>query len=308
MPLDPRAERLLRMLSASAQDPQAETVEDRRRGLSSLTEMVGGASPEVAAVDMLACPGSVSGRLIPIRRYRPENAAPGAMLYLHGGGWVAGSLDTHDGVCRRLANASGRTVFAVDYRLAPEHPFPAGLEDAIAAIRWLQDEAATLDVAGDLVVAGDSAGGTLATAACLALPGARKPALLLLICPILDIATESASRRDFAEGYFLSQATLARDLADYIPAGADLSDPRLSPLHAMDLSALPPTLVQVAEFDPFRDEGLALVARLQAAGRPVTGALQPGMIHYFYAMPGAIPYADKALAEIGAAVREELDR
>jgi acetyl esterase/lipase len=306
MPLDPRAERLLRMLSASTDGPRAETTEDRRRGLASLAEMVGGAAPDMAAVDTLACPGPDGPA--PIRRYRPKNIAPGAILYLHGGGWVAGSLDTHDGVCRRLANASGRTVFAVDYRLAPEHPFPAGLKDAVAAIRWLQDEASALGVGRDLVVAGDSAGGTLAAAACLALPPARKPTLLLLICPILDIARESASRREYAKGYFLSRETLARDLADYAPPGADLADPRLSPLYADDLSALPPTQVHVAEFDPFRDEGLALAARLQAAGRPVTSTLHPGMIHYFYAMPGAIPYADKALTEIGTAVRTALER
>ncbi len=303
MPLDPRAQRLLHMLSASAQGPASQSVEDRRSGLASLTAMVGGEAPQMAAVDDLQAPGP--GGPMPVRRYRPLHAGDGAILFFHGGGWVAGSLDTHDGVCRRLAIASGCHVFAVEYRLAPEHPFPAGLDDAAAAIAWMAGAAGDFGVDPQkLVVAGDSAGGTLATAACLARPRGEPPiALLLLICPILDLAEESASRRAFAEGYFLSAATMAKDLADYTPKGADLRDPRLSPLHAIDLSPLPPTHIHVAEFDPFRDEGLAFAERLTAMGGETTATLHPGMIHYFYAMPGAIPYAETALAEIGAAVR-----
>ena len=299
------------MLSVSAGAAEAQSVDERRRGLAGLTASVGGEAPAVAAVDDLQAPGD-DGTLT-IRRYQPKDAGAGAMLFLHGGGWVAGSLDTHDGVCRRLANASGCQVFALDYRLAPEHPFPAGLRDVLAALRWLaaSAEAFRFDPA-KLVVAGDSAGGNLAAAACLLARDAGGPAIALqvLICPILDLAKESESRLTFEEGYFLSRATMDRDLADYLrgyPLGAcDLTDPRLSPLYAADLAGLPPTHIHVAEFDPFRDEGLAYAERLRRAGAPVSGTLHPGMIHYFYALPGAIPYAGTALEQIGAAVKTAL--
>jgi acetyl esterase len=299
------------MLSVSSGGGEAQNAGDRRRDLANLTASVGGAAAPVAAVDDLSMPGA-EGPLA-LRRYRPDDAGGGAILFLHGGGWVAGSLDTHDGVCRRLAAASGCQVFALDYRLAPEHPFPAALSDALAAVRWLAASAGALRFDPKmLVVAGDSAGGNLAAATCQMARGAGEPAiaLQLLICPILDPAKESASRAAFAEGYFLSRAAMARDLADYLPGhaggSADADDPRLSPLRAVDLSGLPPAYVHVAEFDPFRDEGLAYVARLKEAGVPVFETLHPGMIHYFYAMPGAIPYAETALQQIGAAVRAAL--
>ncbi len=307
MPLDPRVQRLLHMLSVSASENEAESIEDRRRGLASLTASVGGPAPAVALVEDLSMPGPTGA--LTLRRYRPDGASDGAILFLHGGGWVAGSLDTHDGVCRRLANASSCQVFALDYRLAPEHPFPAGLDDALAALRWLADQAPRLDFsAAKLVVAGDSAGGALAAAACLLARDEGGPAiaLQLLICPILDLAHEYESRKAFAQGYFLSRATMERDLADYLPPDVDLNDSRLSPLRAAALGGLPLTHVHVAEFDPFRDEGLAYAERLKAAGVTVSGKQHDGMIHYFYAMPGAIPYAETAMGKIGAAVRAAL--
>jgi acetyl esterase len=307
MPLDPRVQRLLHMLSASAGATRLETAEDRRRGLTSLTAAVGGEAPDMEIIEDLVM-SSPAGPL-PFRRYRPKNADQGAIIFFHGGGWVAGGLDTHDGVCRRLAQASGCQVFAIDYRLAPEHPFPAGLSDAVFAVERLGECARAYGFNPEkLVIAGDSAGGNLAAAACLLSRARRGPPLVLqlLICPILDLAEESASRRAFAQGYFLSEATLARDLADYVPGDASLRDPRLSPLRAGDLAGLPPTHIHVAEFDPFRDEGLAFAERLKTAGVATRSVLHPGMIHYFYAMPGAIPYADKALSQIGATVRDVL--
>ncbi len=306
MPLDPRAQRLLHMLSVSAGVAEPETADDRRRGLASLTASVGGEAPYVASVEDISLPGA-AGPLI-LRRYQPEGEGVGAILFLHGGGWVAGSLDTHDGVCRRLANASGCQVFALDYRLAPEHPFPAGLEDGLTALRWLAANAGAFQFdPAKLVMGGDSAGGNLA-AACLLAREDHDPniALQLLICPILDLARESESRSAFAQGYFLSRATMERDLADYLPPETDLFDPRVSPLHAPDLSGLPPTHIHVAEFDPFRDEGLAYAERLNAAGVTVSSRQHAGMIHYFYAMPGAVPHAEAALRDIGAAVKAAL--
>jgi acetyl esterase/lipase len=231
---------------------------------------------------------------------------PGLIVYVHGGGWVAGGLATHDGVCRRLAIGSGLKVLAVDYRLAPEHPFPAALEDALAAVRWAGATAEGLGCdPARLVVAGDSAGAGLAAA--VAQSADRPPvALQLLICPILNLAADSASRRAFAEGYFLDPATMAADLADYCGPAADRRDPRLSPLLAERLTGLPPALIHTAEYDPFRDEGEAYARRLRDAGVAVRQTRHGGMIHYFYALPRAIPYATEALAGIGAEIGSAL--
>jgi acetyl esterase/lipase len=299
MPLDPRAERLLRMLTATG-GGEVGAAGDRRSSLKNLAEVAGGHKLKLAQVEDLTVPGAEAP--LPARRYNPANARPGRILFFHGGGWVAGDLDTHDGVCRRLAQASQLEVLAIDYRLAPEHPFPAGLEDAKAAIRWVQHAGTA-----PLVVAGDSAGANLATAACLATPDDATPDLLLLLCPILDLAAESPSRVAMSDGYFLSRQAMARDLADYLPKAAMLNDPRLSPLRAENLSVLPPTHVHLAEFDPFRDEGLAFGEKLQAAGVDARVTRHDGMIHYFYALSGAIPYAEGALEAIGAEVRATLD-
>jgi acetyl esterase len=298
MTLDPHAGRLLRMLAATGRSAGAGTLQDRRRSLDSLAQVAAGPPMPMEEVDDLTIAGA--GGALPLRRYLPFSAGGGTLLFLHGGGWVAGGRNTHDGVCRRLAQASGAAVLAVDYRLAPEHQFPAALDDVMAAIRWASVRSEMF------VVAGDSAGANLAAAACLALGETVSPTALLLLCPILDLARESPSRRAFAEGYFLSAEAMNQDLGDYVPPGADLFDPRLSPLHAQDLSALPPTYLHVAEFDPFRDEGLAFGEKLKTAGVDVNVTQHLGMIHYFYALSGAIPYADQALSRIGAEMKAAL--
>ncbi len=278
----------------------------RRQGLEGLKAMAEDPpDPAVATTDLTA-PGP--GGDLTIRLYSPleiGDPAP-ALVFLHGGGWVAGDLETHDGLCRRLALAAGVKVLAVDYRRAPEHRFPAPIEDALAAVDWARREARGLGIdPARLGLAGDSAGGGVAAAAA-AIPrdrGGPGAALLLLICPILDVAHESPSRRDLAEGYFLDRATMRADLDDYLPEGADPADPRISPLLADSHAGLPPTLIHSAEFDPFRDEAAAYAERLRAAGAAVQLTEHPGMIHYFYALPRAIPYAHTAAAMIGAQVR-----
>ncbi|HEX4182187.1 MAG TPA: alpha/beta hydrolase [Caulobacteraceae bacterium] len=296
MPLDRGAQRLLRMLAAAGHGAGvSRTAAERRRTLENLAEMVEATPHGALAVSDLAI-GEIGARL-----YTPDTAGGGLVVYFHGGGWVAGSLTTHDGVCRRLALASGHNLLAVDYRLAPEHPFPAACKDALTAVRWAAEQADALDFdPARLAVAGDSAGAGLA--AVVVQTQDRPPlALQLLICPILDVSRESVSRRDFAEGYFLDQATLAADLADYC-ASRDLSDPQLSPLLAESLTNQPPALIHTAEFDPFRDEGEAYAKRLTEAGCDVRHTRHNGMIHYFYAMPRAIPHAETALAAIGAEI------
>lgn len=296
MPLDRGAQRLLRMLAAAGRGAGvSRTADERRRALENLTEMVEETPDGALEVRDLSI-GDIGARLYP-----PDTARGGLIVYFHGGGWVAGSLTTHDSVCRRLALASGHKLLAIDYRLAPEHPFPAACDDALTAVRWAAEHTDILDFdPARLAVAGDSAGAGLA--AMVAQSSDRPPlALQLLICPILDVSRESASRRDFAEGYFLDQATLAADLADYC-AGRDLADPRLSPLLAESLAGQPPALIHTAEFDPFRDEGEAYAQRLADAGAAVRHTRHDGMIHYFYAMPRTIPHAEAALAAIGAEI------
>jgi acetyl esterase len=304
MPLDRRAKRLLDILAATRRaDAPRESAADRRHSLRTLAQTVDRAPDDVERDDRLM-PGP--GERLALRRYARAGAGgvvlPG-LVFFHGGGWVAGDLDTHDGLCRRLAAASGYRVLALDYRLAPEHPFPAAVEDCLAATRWVGEHARALGVDPDrLAVGGDSAGGGLAAVVCQALrdEDAPKIALQVLICPILDLDGASPSRQAFGDGFFVNRATIERDVDDYCPPGVDRRDPRVSPLAAARLEGLPPAIIHTAEYDPFRDEATAYAARLRAAGVSTLETQHPGMIHYFYAMARAIPYAVDAARLVGA--------
>jgi acetyl esterase/lipase len=305
MSLDRRAQRLLDMLAASGPGADASPAE-RRAALETLAEAADEASApaltEARTIDGLG--GPLAARL-----YRPPDAAPSpppALVFFHGGGWVAGGLATHDGLCRRLCAASGASVLAVDYRLAPEHPFPAAYDDALTATRWTFAHAAELGFdPRRIAIGGDSVGAGLAAA--VAQVARELPiAAQLLICPILDVATVTPSREAFASGYFLSEAAFAQDLADYAGPGVSPDDPRLSPGRAEDLTGLAPALIHTAEYDPFRDGGEAYGARLRSAGVPATAHRHAGMIHYFYALARAIPYAAPAAEQIGRELRAAL--
>jgi acetyl esterase len=311
MPLDARARRFLDTLAAMNPPSALSLSVDERR--SALAQLLGfsGAAEAVGAVDDRSVPGPAGP--LGVRVYTPAGAAPAAILpgliYFHGGGLVAGSLDTHDPICRALANASGCRVLSVDYRLAPEHPFPAAVSDGCGA------SAAIATHAGDwgidpkrLGISGDSAGATLAAVVCQSLAGSEQAriAFQFLLCPIMDFAAVSDSRRAFAEGYLVDEATLQHDLKYYVTADADPADPRISPLRASDLVALPPAVIHTAEFDPLRDEGHAYAERLAAAGVKTIYRCHPGMIHLFYALGGLIPYAGTAFREMGADIRELL--
>lgn len=222
---------------------------------------------------------------------------------------MAGSLDTHDGICRSLANASGARLVSVDYRLAPEARFPAALEDACAATRWTAAHAVELGIdPGRLGICGDSAGATLAAVACRAIQaeGSVKLTFQFLLCPILDYAAETASRRAFAAGYLLDRETLAHDLAHYLGPCADPADPRVSPLRAPTLEGLPPTCIHTAECDPLRDEGEFYARRIAEAGVQVKYRRHAGMIHMFYGLGTLIPGAAQAYNVIGADLRDLL--
>ena len=308
MPLDRHARRFLEMLAAAgeARGRYGDVVE-RRRALAALVDLVD--PPGMEAIggvwDQFL---DVNDGIITLRTYspsgKPERMLPG-LLFFHGGGWVAGNLETHDGFCRRLCNESGCRVVAVNYRLAPEHVFPAALDDAIAALRHVAAHPREFGIDPNcLGVAGDSAGGGLAAALCREARDRNGPAIAFqfLICPILDVARESISRRELRNGYFLDAETLTRDLELYC-SGAELSDPRLSPLLANDCEGLPPAYIHTAQFDPFADEGEAYAAKLSDAGIAVHGRSHPGMIHFFYCMQRMIPYARQAAQIMGAEIR-----
>jgi acetyl esterase len=310
MPLDRRAERLLAMLSAVRGNADAPQPPDARRETLRALAVMADDGTAAAVVRDSAFEGPAG--VVPVRLYAPvgvgQQALP-ALVFLHGGGWVAGDLDTHDGFCRRLCAASGWRVIAVDYRRAPEHPFPAALDDSLAAVRWAAANAAALGIdPARLAVGGDSVGAGLAAAVALSLreTGDVRLALQLLVCPILDVARSGGSREAFAEGCFISRAAFVRDLADYAP-GVAADDPRLSPLRAASLAGLPPAVIHTAEFDPFRDEGEAYAARLASAGVAARAHRHDGMIHYFYALARAIPSASEAAAMIGLQMREMIE-
>jgi acetyl esterase/lipase len=312
MPLDPRAQRLLTMLTAALPaERQRPTPAERRQSLAKLMLLArADMSAEVTSDGTFRGP---AGELR-YRHYAPRDQArdilPG-FVFFHGGGMVAGSIETHDRVAAALAIATGCRLVSIDYRLAPEHKFPAAIEDSIAAVNFVAHNAATLGIdASRLVVGGDSAGATLATSVCQHARQNDGPAIALqcLICPVLDCVGGSPSREAFADNPLIDRRTLHADLSDYLPEGADLTDPRISPLHAQDLAGLPPAIVHTAEFDPVRDEGDAYAKRLAAAGVAVEHICHDGMVHNFHAMGAVLPQAALVLTRIGEQVRQMLAR
>jgi acetyl esterase/lipase len=251
-----------------------------------------------------ALPGP--GGDIAYRLYAPEGDAPApGFIFFHGGGMVAGSIETHDRVAAALAEATGCRLISVDYRLAPEHKFPAAVEDAIAATEFVARNAATLGIdVGRLVIGGDSAGATLAAVVCQhALRHGPAIVAQCLICPVLDFEESSPSREAYAENHLIDRMTLEADLADYLPDGTDPADVRVSPLRALHVAGLPTAIIHTAEFDPMRDEGNAYARKLLAAGVSVEHVCHDGMIHNFHAMSAVLPQARLILSQIGEQVR-----
>jgi acetyl esterase len=266
-------------------------------------ELMRGAIPLFGEPVELAYVGDATAAGVPVRVYRPEaEGALPAIVHLHGGGWVLGDLDTHDTLCRDLAAESGCAVVAVDYRLAPEHPFPAALEDSLAAVRAVDELGLDAD---RVAVYGDSAGGGLAAVIARELRGAlRHQALVYPVCDGRVGATDSYVR--YADGYFMTAADMSWFLNNYA-AGVDPTDPRLSPLAAEDVSGAAPATIVLAECDPLRDEGVAYARRLEAAGVEVELREYPGQVHPFVLLAGVIDAGREArtwLAQrLGAALR-----
>lgn len=305
MPLDPLIQALNAQAAAAPQQPR--TVEGTREAYMLLTALSG--EPDVvAAVENRMIPGPQGG--IPVRIYRPATDRPlPATMYFHGGGFVIGSLETHDHVCRALAAGSGTTVIAVDYRLAPEHPFPAAVEDCWAATSWVAANASDLGVdAARLAVAGDSAGGNLAAVVALRARDGGGPLVRfqLLIYPALTYE-ELPSKTDPETQTVLLDVDLMRFFwENYVPEGVDPAQAELSPLLAEDLSGLPPTFVVTAAHDPLRDEGEAYANRLGEAGVAVEYRRYESMPHAFFHLGGALPAARQALGDAAEALAKAL--
>jgi acetyl esterase len=280
-----------------------------RAGSDRLVAEECGAGVDVAAVRDLSAevPG---GHGVPCRLYDPRDGggAP-VVLYLHGGGWATGGLQTTDALCRRIADRSGCAVLSVDYRLAPEHPWPAAVTDAETAVRWLRDAGGAHGVDGTrLALAGDSAGGNLAAVLARRLRDAGTPvALQALIYPVTDAAMDTGSYRAFGRGYGMTAEDMAHFWSAYLPPEADRAHPDASPARAGDLAGLPPALVLTAECDVLRDEGERYGWALAEAGTPATVVRYPGVVHGFarkFALFGA---AYAAADQVAAAARSALE-
>ena len=275
------------------------------RRFMTLTSKQRAASPSACIVENKTVTTDI-GRT-PIRVYKPANATKPlpVLVYFHGGGWVLGNLDSHDANCRSLCLGADVLVVSVDYRLAPEHPFPAAIDDCYAVTRWLSTNAASLG--GDpsrLAVSGDSAGGNLAAATALLARdrGGPKIAFQLLVYPVADADFERPSYRENASGYLLSRSTMMWFWDQYVPDKTQRKDDRCAPIHAQSLANLPPALIITAEYDPLRDEGEAYAERLRADGVPVTLRRYDGMIHGFFGN-ARIDDGKRALEEANEALR-----
>jgi acetyl esterase len=307
--LDPQARALID-LAVKAGRPPYHTLspKDARQLFRDTRAGVVPVPPEIGAVRDVVTDGA-----IPLRVYRPAGVPDStrlpAVVFFHGGGWVIGEVETYDVLCRQLTAATGASVISVDYRLAPEHKFPAAAEDAWAATRWIAGHAAELGLdATRLAVAGDSAGGNLAAVVALMARDAGGPAigLQVLIYPVTDVMRETRTYADFADGYLLTRASMRWFIAHYLRSKDDARDWRVSPVRAASLAGVAPAVVITAGFDPLRDEGEMYANRLRDAGVRVDYVCFGGMVHGFIASGKLLDTAGQAVALVGHAVRQAL--
>jgi len=306
MPLDPQAKAFLDQMVAMGGPPlHSLSVPDARALMVALSGMSGTRDLPVAKAEDRIIPGPAGA--IPVRVYTPHGTGPLPLLvYFHGGGWVIGGIDTHDGVCRELAHGAGAIVMSVDYRLAPEHKFPAAADDCYAAVAWAAAHAGEIGAdPARIAVGGDSAGGNLTCVTALMARDKGGPRLCfqLPIYPATSHALDMPSYHENATGYLLETEAMVWFWGHYLARKADGESVYASPLRATDLRGLPPAFVITAEFDPLRDEGEAYAKRLQEAGVPTRLRRFDGMIHGFFGMSGIMDQAKTAIAESCAALR-----
>jgi acetyl esterase len=298
MPVHPQAQAILDLVySVERPAPSDETLQAARDGMHLLHLAGAGPLTEVHSVTDHDAGG------VRVRAYHPRAGSRlPVLVWFHGGGWTLGCLDEYDAVCRALAAAADALVVSVGYALAPEQPFPAGLDDCRRALHWVTDHAESLG--GDatrVAVGGDSAGGNIAAAvALLARDEGPELALQVLVYPALDAAMDTASWAANGEGYLLEAAQTRWFWSNYTRGGTDPADWRVSPLRAPDLAGVAPAVVVTAEFDPLRDEGESYAQRLADANVPVVARRFDGMIHIFFSMPGAFDAAREAIALVGS--------
>jgi len=281
-----------------------------RQSFSGMMELTGPKDVPVGKVENFTIPGP--GGELRARSYAPIAAAGSlpTLVYFHGGGFVAGSLQSHDGLCRLFTAEGGFKVIALDYRLAPEHPWPAAVDDAWAALQWIEENASDLGVdAGRIAVGGDSAGGMLAAIVTQLAreKGGVKIAYQMLLFPNTQVGGETSSMNEFAVGYFLERRVIEYFNSLYLPADADRNSPKVSPLRAKSFAGLPPAYVMLGGYDPLHDEGLAYADKLRGAGVKVTIADYPDLVHGFIYLQTVLPQAHEAVAEAAKAVKKALD-
>lgn len=312
--LDPQAKALLDQIAAAGR-PSMHTLSapEARRAYRESRMPLQPPPPDVASVEARTIPGPHGP--IGLRLYRPFGALPTEMLpalvYLHGGGFTVGDLDTHDVICRSLANGARCAVVSVDYRMGPEHKFPCAVDDCVAAMRWAAAGARAIGIDADrLAVGGDSAGGNLAAVVALTArdAGGPKLAFQLLIYPTTTLHHDTNSTRELAQGYGLTIDVMHYFRDCYLTSAAERNDWRASPLLAPDLSGLPPALIITAGFDPIRDEGKAYADKLKAAGVRVAYTCYDGMIHGFITMGKVLRAANVVLEESAAALRRAFEK
>ncbi len=309
MALHPQCKGFLDMLAAAGGPGLNEVPLDEARKVPYQMIELGCPEEEVAQVDTRVIPGSVQ---IPVRVYRPSLATDlPVLMFFHGGGFVICNLDTHDRTCRSLANASGCVVVSVDYRLAPEHKFPAAAEDAYSATRYVAEHASEFGIdPRRIAVGGDSAGGTLATVVAMMARDRGGPALKfqLLVYPVTNFTEHATqSERDYGKGYFLDEELMDWFADQYFATEADRHLPYGSPLKASDLRNLPPAIVMTAECDPLRDQGEAYAEKLRRAGVTVELKRYDGMIHPFLSLAGIVDAGRDAIKDSATAVRQALN-
>ncbi len=309
MALDPQVKTVLDQMASLNGPPIQELGVTEARALLESLAAIGGPPAEVASVEDRTFSGPAGD--VPVRIYRPtDDAGPQPVLvWFHGGGWVLGSIEGSDLTCRNLAAQSGVVIVSVGYRLAPEHPYPSGLDDCYAALVWVTATAGDLGVDPDRVaVGGDSAGGNLAAVVALAARDRGGPAVRfqLLVYPVTDALMSHPSVRDNGQGYMLTDDSMKWFIELYLGERGDPKDPLVSPVYADDLSGLPPALVITAEYDPLRDEGEAYGTRLQQDRVAAKVSRYDGMIHGFFSMGAIVDAARRATAEAADALRGAL--
>ena len=304
MPVDAQTAAVLEAVESLGLPPVNEcSPEDARTNFDSRPRAAG---PEVGKVEDRTVPGPAGD--IPVRIFTPAGSGPFPILmWYHGGGWVIGNVRTHDGLCRHLCQQANCVVVSVDYRLAPEHKYPAAADDCYAATAWAAANGAAIN--GDatkLAVAGDSAGGNLSAVVSLMARDKGGPAIVhqLMVYPVTEFKLDTPSYSQNADGYLLTKAGMIWFWGHYLGNEGDGAEPYASPMRATDLSGLPPALVITAEFDPLRDEGEEYARRLTQAGTPTACTRYDGVVHGFFGMPELVDKGAQAIAEACKALRE----